>query len=73
MFLVFANVFSFMPKTANILDVKGSEDLCKKITKKFFLPEFFFRSLGWNANGMFGSTENLSQSDTERSYGEVLP
>lgn len=58
-----------MPKVEDILDMKGSGKFCRELVKKFFLPEFFFRRLGWNANGMFGSSENLSQSDKERSYG----
>lgn len=58
-----------MPKVEDILKMKGSGELCRELVKKFFLPEFFFRRLGWNANGMFGSTENMSQSDKETSYG----
>lgn len=66
-----ANVnISIMPKVEEgILKAEGSEELCRQLLKKFFLPEFFFRRLGWNANGMFGSTENLSQTDEETSYG----
>ncbi|KAJ5208185.1 hypothetical protein N7449_002564 [Penicillium cf. viridicatum] len=60
---------SIMPKVEDILKMEGSGELCRELVKKFFLPEFFFRRLGWNANGMFGSTENLSQSDKETSYG----
>ncbi|KAK4863266.1 hypothetical protein LT330_002044 [Penicillium expansum] len=58
-----------MPKVEDILKVDGSGELCRELVKKFFLPEFFFRRLGWNANGMFGSAENLSQTDKETSYG----
>ncbi|KGO39068.1 Mg2+ transporter protein, CorA-like/Zinc transport protein ZntB [Penicillium expansum] len=57
-----------MPKVEDILKVDGSGELCRELVKKFFLPEFFFRRLGWNANGMFGSAENLSQTDKESSY-----
>ncbi|OQE47245.1 hypothetical protein PENCOP_c001G07618 [Penicillium coprophilum] len=58
-----------MPKVKDMLAIQGSEELCRKLAKKFFLPEFFFRDLGWNANGMFGSTENMEESDEEASYG----
>lgn len=61
-----------MPKVEDILKVDGSGELCRELVKKFFLPEFFFRRLGWNANGMFGSAENLSQTDKESSYGMKL-
>ncbi|CAI7581718.1 unnamed protein product [Penicillium bialowiezense] len=58
----------FMPKVEEILKMAESAELCRKISEKFFLPDFFFERLGWNANGIFGSTENLSESDTETSY-----
>jgi hypothetical protein len=60
-----------MPKVEEgILEMAGSAELCRQLSEKFFLPEFFFERLGWNANGMFGSTENLSQNDSETSYGK---
>ncbi|OQE18886.1 hypothetical protein PENFLA_c020G01583 [Penicillium flavigenum] len=60
----------FMPNVeSGILKMAGSADLCRQLTEKFFLPKFFFERLGWNANGMFGSTSNLLQTDSETSYG----
>jgi hypothetical protein len=60
-----------MPKVEEgILEMAGSAELCRQLSEKFFLPEFFFERLGWNANGMFGSAENLSQNDSETSYGK---
>lgn len=67
--LLMSTYISIMPKVEDILRLTGSGELCRDLVKKFFLPEFFFRRLGWNANGMFGSIENLSQSDKEKSYG----
>lgn len=62
---------SFMPKVEEgILKMAGSADLCRQLTEKFFLPNFFFERLGWNANGLFGSTVNFLQNDSETSYGK---
>ncbi|KAJ5762331.1 uncharacterized protein N7511_005713 [Penicillium nucicola] len=62
----------FMPKVdEEILKLPGSTELCRQLSEKFFLPGFFFERLGWNANGMFGSTEDISQNDSDASYGEI--
>jgi hypothetical protein len=60
---------SFMPKVEEV-NRAGGEELCRQLSEKFFLPDFFFERLGWNANGMFGSTEDLSKNDSETSYGK---
>lgn len=55
-----------MPKIEENLEL--AEEVCQKLSETFFVPRFFFRQIGWNANGFFGSLDNPLQNPEEKSY-----
>jgi hypothetical protein len=55
-----------MPEIQNNLEL--AKQVCKDLSKTFFIPPFFFKEIGWNANGFFGCLDNPMQGPGEKSY-----
>ncbi|KAJ5646826.1 hypothetical protein N7490_003198, partial [Penicillium lividum] len=57
----------FMPSLQKSL-AQYDEDLRNELVKEFCLPDFFFRHMGWDANGFFGSVDIPYQTHSDRGY-----
>lgn len=57
-----------MPKIEK--DLEHAQQVCHDLSETFFIPPIFFRKIGWNSNGFFGSLDNPLQDPEEKSYSE---
>jgi hypothetical protein len=55
-----------MPRIEENLEL--ALQVCQDLSRTFFIPPFFFKRIGWNANGFFGSLDNPMQDPEEKSY-----
>jgi hypothetical protein len=49
-------------------NLEHAQQVCQDLSQTFFIPLFFFKRIGWNANGFFGSLDNPMQNPEKKSY-----